>query len=30
VNGPMKLSRTTVPFPIATGPRIVELTISAP
>ena len=30
LNGPMKLSTMRVPGPIATGPRIVELTTSAP
>ena len=30
LNGPMKLSTTRVSRPIATGPRIVELTICAP
>ena len=30
VNGPMKLSTTACPAPMMAGPRIVELTISAP
>ena len=30
LNGPMKLSITRVPAPMATGPRTVELVISAP